>query len=131
MSVVEYAGIERKQGHLYLKLRNVDLLDGTPVLDIKPYVAYVDALPQAHSGFAEEAPRHLPVRFSAHAQQRCEEVREHFPLLAELIEQMLRLDPRPAYQQDAGRRYGIHLHAFNVVWHFDGDSMIVDDIEDV
>jgi hypothetical protein len=54
-----------------------------------------------------------------------------YPQLATLIEQMLRLDPRPAYQEAPGRRYGVHIHNFNVLWHFDGQAMIVDDIEDV
>jgi tRNA-Thr(GGU) m(6)t(6)A37 methyltransferase TsaA len=57
LSVVKLDGVERRGEQLVLKLSGIDLLDGTPVLDIKPYLPYADALPNAASGFADAAPR--------------------------------------------------------------------------
>lgn len=129
LSVVELAGVVREGGRLFLELRNVDLLDGTPILDIKPYVAYADALPEAHSGFAQEAPSQVEVRFSAQAEQRCAALKGRYPQLRRFIGEMLQLDPRPSYQNVPGRRYGVRIYDLNVVWHFDGGVVWVDDIE--
>lgn len=129
MSVVELAGIVREQGRLFLELRNIDLMDGTPVLDIKPYIGYADALPDARCGYAAEPPPQLAVRFSPQAQQRCATHSARYPQLAAVIEQMLRLDPRPPYQHQPGRVYGVHLFDFNVLWHVDGGEIVVDDID--
>lgn len=129
LSVVELAGIVREGGRLFLELRNVDLLDGTPVLDIKPYVAYADALPEARSGFAPEAPPLRAVHFSAHATQRCGALAGRYPQLQRFIHEMLQLDPRPSYQTTPGRRYGVRIFDLNVVWHYDGDALWVDEIE--
>lgn len=129
LSVVELTRIVRESGRLYLELRNVDLMDGTPVLDIKPYVAYADHVPQARSGFAPDAPSTREVHFSAQAEQRCAELALRYPHLRHFIGEMLRLDPRPSYQNSAGRRYGVHIYDLNVVWHFEGEALWVDDIE--
>jgi tRNA-Thr(GGU) m(6)t(6)A37 methyltransferase TsaA len=129
LSVVELTGIVRESGRLFLELRNVDLMDGTPVLDIKPYVAYADHVAQARSGFAPDAPSAMEVHFSAQAEQRCAELALRYPHLRHFIGEMLRLDPRPSYQNSAGRRYGVHIYDLNVVWHFEGEALWVDDIE--
>jgi len=131
LSVVELGGIVRESGRLFLELRNVDLLDGTPVLDIKPYVSYADSIPDARCGFAPEAPAVLPVYFSPTAEQRCAELAERYPHLQRFIGEMLRLDPRPSYQNATGRRYGVRIYDLNVVWHFDGMAFWVDEIEAV
>ncbi|WP_040095556.1 tRNA (N6-threonylcarbamoyladenosine(37)-N6)-methyltransferase TrmO, partial [Aeromonas australiensis] len=56
LSVVELHGVGRERGKLWLELGAVDLLDGTPIVDIKPYVPYADSLPDARGGFAPDAP---------------------------------------------------------------------------
>lgn len=129
LSVVELAGIGREDGRLYLDLRNVDLLSGTPILDIKPYVAYADSIPEARCGFAPDAPAIVQVHFSAQAEQRCDALADRYPQLRRFIGEMLRLDPRPSYQKTPGRRYGVRVFDLNVVWHFDGEALWVDDIE--
>ncbi len=129
LSVVELGGIVRESGRLFLELRNVDLLDGTPILDIKPYGAYADSIPDARSGFAPEAPAVRRVYFSPQAEQRCAELAKQYPQLQAFIGGMLRLDPRPSYQNVPGRRYGVHIYDLNVVWHFDGEALWVDEIE--
>src|SRR5690606_22553065 len=67
LSVVRLAGITRVQDKCWLELSGIDLLDGTPVLDIKPYVPYVDCIPDAVNRLAPAAPALLPVNFSATA----------------------------------------------------------------
>ncbi|AYC32123.1 tRNA (N6-threonylcarbamoyladenosine(37)-N6)-methyltransferase TrmO [Pseudomonas cavernae] len=115
-SVVRLDKVE--PGRLWLS--GIDLLDGTPVLDIKPYVPYADCLAGAHNGIAEQAPAPITVDWSttalAEAQAHGERLGE--PLVA-LIEQCLAQDPRPAYQQpEPARRYGARLWDVDVRWHY-------------
>jgi len=109
----------------------VDLVDGTPVLDIKPYVPYVDSIPGAVSGFAPAPPTGvLKVSFSATAKSQLER-RPDGRKLREQIKALLETDPRPAYlgrgqQQD--RVYGIRLYDFDLRWRVRGDEAEVVDI---
>lgn len=110
LSVVELLGIDHHDG-VRLRLRGADLLDGTPVLDIKPYLPYVDAIPGAAAGFAPEAPAPLAVRFSEAAQRSL----QGDAMLARMIERVLAQDPRPAYQADDPERvYGMRLAELNL-----------------
>jgi hypothetical protein len=110
-----------------LHLAGVDLLDGTPVLDIKPYLPYADCLPEATGGFATEAPPHLPVEFSPAAAAFC----ATWPTdeLRGLIVQILRQDPRPAYRGTgtAPQRYGMRLYNCDVHWEMrDGVAYVTE-----
>lgn len=103
-----------------LWLSGIDLLDGTPVLDIKPYVPYADCVAEARNGIAASAPPLIPVSWQpvalAQAEQHGQRLGE--PLVA-LIEQCLAQDPRPAYQQpQPERRYGARLWDVDVHWHY-------------
>lgn len=103
-----------------LELSGVDLLDGTPVLDIKPYLPYADAVTEARGGFAQEAPEaHFSVHFTPAAQAACERLEKGpAPGITRLIRQMLALDPRPAYsgEGDPDRVYGCRLFNVDVKW---------------
>ncbi|TBU83490.1 tRNA (N6-threonylcarbamoyladenosine(37)-N6)-methyltransferase TrmO [Pseudomonas daroniae] len=115
-SVVRLDRVE--SGRLWLS--GIDLLDGTPVLDIKPYVPYADSVPDAHNHIAAQAPVRIEVQWqdSALAQAREHGLRLNEPLV-ELIEQCLAQDPRPAYQQpQPERRYGVRLWDVDVHWHY-------------
>ncbi len=121
-SVVKLDRIE--PGRLYLS--GIDLLDGTPVLDIKPYVPYADAIPDARNGLAEDAPNLISVRWTENSLQQAlnEASRLGEPLQA-LIEQCLAQDPRPAYQMPTSeRRYGTRLWDVEVRWHYPDPSAI-------
>uniref|UniRef100_UPI0028AAE4B5 TrmO family methyltransferase domain-containing protein n=3 Tax=Pseudomonas TaxID=286 RepID=UPI0028AAE4B5 len=101
-------------------LSGVDLLDGTPVLDIKPYVPYADSLSEATNTMASAAPPAIAVHWSDSAlpQAREHALRLQQPLV-ELIEQCLAQDPRPAYQvPPAERVYGVKLWDVQVRWHY-------------
>lgn len=115
-SVVRLEQVE--PGRLWLS--GIDLLDGTPVLDIKPYVPYADSVIGAHNAIAEIAPQQVAVSWSDEALQQARQhaLRLGEPLL-ELIEQCLAQDPRPAYQQpQPERRYGVLLWDVQVRWHY-------------
>jgi len=116
-SVVQLDGIS-PEGHLLIS--GLDLLDGTPVLDIKPYIPYADSLPHAHNALAEAAPAPVPVDWTASALQQAKaEARRLQQPLVELIEQCLAQDPKPAYQQpEPEREYGVRFWDINVRWHY-------------
>lgn len=121
-SVVRLDRVE--PGRLFLS--GIDLLDGTPVLDIKPYVPYADALPDAWNRMATDAPELIEVQWSEDSlqQARDEALRLGEPVV-ELVEQCLAQDPRPAYQKpDADRRYGARFWDLNVRWHYPEPGLI-------
>ncbi|OED43108.1 tRNA (N6-threonylcarbamoyladenosine(37)-N6)-methyltransferase TrmO [Endozoicomonas sp. (ex Bugula neritina AB1)] len=131
MSVVELNGITSGNGKLILQLGAVDLLDGTPVIDIKPYLPYADALPEARGGFAPLPGIMTEVRFAEHAKELCRQYEKKTGrALIRLIEQVLGQDPRPAYlKETVERRHGTALWDVNVVWESVGDYFIVTDLE--
>ena len=109
-----------------LYLSSLDLLDGTPILDIKPYLPYADIAADAYNQFAPEAPATVTVEWSASAYQQAQQHAKRLqqPLIA-LIEQCLAQDPKPAYQQPTPeRRYGVRLYALNVTWHYPQPTQI-------
>ncbi|PMR76594.1 tRNA (N6-threonylcarbamoyladenosine(37)-N6)-methyltransferase TrmO [Billgrantia endophytica] len=113
LSLVELAGIDTRGG-VRLDLRGCDLVSGTPVLDIKPYLPWVEARPEASAGFAPEAPPQLPVGYSAEAETALA-ARSDGASLRELITQVLAQDPRPAYRNGAEERiYGVRLRDVDV-----------------
>jgi tRNA-Thr(GGU) m(6)t(6)A37 methyltransferase TsaA len=124
LSAVELERIEAGPGRVLLHLKGADLLDGTPVLDIKPYLPYSDVIPGATGGFAAEAPDTLfEVSFSRPALDRCAAV----PELELLIRQILSQDPRPAYhgKNDAKRVFGMKLLDYDVKWEVTGETVVV------
>lgn len=128
LSVVELAGFGREDGRLVLHLRGADLVDGTPVLDIKPYLPYVDSIPNAAGGFAAGAPEvRLAVRFTPQSEQQIAARAPTHPQLRELIEQVLGADPRPAYRgaETAQRVYGMRLLDFDLRWRMEEGAAVV------
>lgn len=119
MSAVRLLAVDVTDGQVCLQLAGGDFLDGTEVLDIKPYVPYADSIPTAQAGFATQAPSAaLAVEFSAAALAVLHDSAVASPQLRALIVQTLQLDPRPAYHVDekGGRQYGIRLYDFDVKW---------------
>lgn len=109
-----------------LLISGLDILDGTPVIDIKPYIPFVDSLPNAYNRIAEQPPPAIQVDWLACAKSQAQlhEQRLSQPLIA-LIEQCLAQNPKPAYQKpDAQRRYGACFHDVNVTWHYPSSEQI-------
>lgn len=120
---------------------SVDLIDGTPVLDIKPYIPYADAIPEAGVGWASEPIPRTPVILSEKAES---EIQRRDPeglrKLRQLIVDVLELDPRPAFQkrqsppQDPkswGQRYGFDVIGNDVKYEIREDGFFVYDIWDM
>ena len=113
LSLVELIEIDTRRG-VRLRLAGADLVSGTPVLDIKPYLPWAESRPEARAGFAPEAPVRLPVTFAPEA-ERVLAARADTDSLRELILQVLAQDPRPAYRKGAERRtYGVRLRDVDV-----------------
>ena len=141
LSVVKIDRIEisAKNG-AEIHVSGVDILDGSPVLDIKPYLPYCDSIPDATTGWANLPIAHTPVDFSEQSLQSIfHRSGERYPNLKELIVQMLTLDPRPAAQKhrlpptnpDAeGTSHGFRLLEFDVKWQIRGGRFLVLDVVD-
>ena len=121
-SVVKLDKVE--PGKLWLS--GIDLLDGTPVLDIKPYVPYADSIAAAYNRIADSAPALIEVSWQDDALRQAQShgLRLGEPLV-ELIEQCLAQDPRPAYQRPSPERhYGAGFWDVDVRWHYPQPGLI-------
>ena len=133
LSVVRLDEVRERYGSVELLISGVDMVEGTPVLDIKPYVAYSDSIAHAESGFAPSSPEaSLRVNFS---QQALDEIANHQSRedLRSLITHLLEIDPRPAYKRDLDddREYGFRLYDFDLRWRIVGDQVEVLSLEPV
>lgn len=122
LSVARLCDIEAGPGKVVLTLGGLDLLEGTPVLDVKPYLPYADALPDARAGFATQVPASdLPVSFSVLAAGQCQHRQQQWQTdICQLIRQVLQQDPRPAYRQGQvdERVYAMRLYDFDLRWRY-------------
>ncbi|TRX56336.1 tRNA (N6-threonylcarbamoyladenosine(37)-N6)-methyltransferase TrmO [Thalassomonas sp. M1454] len=119
MSVVKLEGVVKQGSKIYLNISGLDLLDGTPVLDIKPYIPYSDSIASAHSAMANTAPeQELLVSFSEQASIELNTLASNYPELETLITQVLKQDPRPAYKKlnKNMQEYGMNLYDLNIRW---------------
>lgn len=105
---LEKIDMDTPQGPV-LYVSGADMLDGTPIYDVKPYLPYVDSIPDAKGGFAEEKKSyHLQVEFPE--QWRAEVTAEEEQILGQLLSQ----DPRPSYQEEPERVYGMSYGGVDV-----------------
>lgn len=127
LSAVRLLDIDIKGQDISLRVEGPDLIDGTPILDIKPYIPYGDCIPEASGGFADKAPNRLEVVFSERARHQLEALEPVAPDLGRTLSETLALDPRPAYkrQDDDGRRYGVLFDRYNVHWKMEGGRVVV------
>ena len=107
-----------------LWVAGVDLLDGTPIYDIKPYIPLTDCHPEASEGYTRETKIHeLKVEFP-------EELLNQYPEeKRQAVLGILAQDPRPTYFQDPERVYGVPFAGFDVKFRVDGDLLIVCGLE--
>ena len=109
-----------------LHVTGADLMDGTPIYDVKPYLSFTDSHPDAAGGFAEDVKGHaLDVDFPETLLEKIPEDKRAalFGLLAQ--------DPRPAYIDDPTRRFGFNYLTYDVRFTVDGDKLTVVEIVDL
>ena len=125
LSAVALAGIEKtREFGTVLRVRGADLMDGTPILDIKPYLPYADCRPEALGGFAAvPAGEALAVECPAELWERVPADRR------EALRAVLALDPRPRYQKDPERVYGFGFAGLEVRFTVEGEALRVLEIE--
>jgi len=112
-------------GGIEIHLSGVDILDGTPVLDIKPYLPYADRIDEANSGWAHSPIESYSFGFSEESRALIEAETLRQPGLKELIEQMLQSDPRPISQKRSsplhspsteGMKFAFRIGGLDVQW---------------
>lgn len=99
--------------------RSLDLADGTPVVDIKPYLPFAESQPQARAGFAQAAPAgDMPVRLLLQAEQAAAAISGALPAIKAFYQPGAGTGPCPAYlkESDVERDYAVWLLDFNVRW---------------
>ena len=106
-----------------LVVGGADLLDGTPIFDIKPYIPYADCRPEALSGFAPDPGTTLKVEFLPGMEERFP------PEKRAALRGVLANDPRPRYQDDPERVYGLDFAGRNVKFRVEGDTLTVIAVE--
>ena len=121
LSSVKLVSVENDEKYgTVLVVSGADMLDGTPIYDIKPYLAYTDSHPDATGGFAD------PVREYALSVEISE---EQLAMVAEdkrnALVTLLAHDPRPSYQSDAEREYGMKFADIEVFFKVDGQKLTV------
>ena len=125
LSCVRLVGVEQTEEHGWvIRVAGADLLNGTPIYDIKPYLPYADCKPEAIGGFAS-APKeatltvHIPAEFV-----------EKIPAgKLEAVLGVLAQDPRPSYQDDPERVYGMGFGGMEIKFKVDGDQLTVCGVE--
>jgi len=98
-----------------------DLKNGTPILDIKPYLSYTDSHPEATGGFTDETHRLPPLQVEMPADME----RRLSPQQIDALREILASDPRPHYQDDPEREYGMEYAGEDIKFKVNGDKIIV------
>lgn len=123
LSCVELESIQIERGIPILNVIGADMVDGTPIYDIKPYIPYTDSRVNAIAGFAQDEPDKIEVLFSDKV--KCDE--EFKQTLSEILAQ----DPRPSYQDDSERIYGMDYDGMNVKFKVCKGVLIIVDVAEI
>ncbi len=125
LSSVKLESVKTEEGlGTVLYVSGADLMDGTPIYDIKPYLAYTDSHPDASGGFAAEVFGHsLEVDFPAELLEKLPEDKRKAAI------GMLSNDPRPAVQHDPERIYGLLFGGVEIKFRVDGNKLFVVDVK--
>lgn len=125
LSCVRLDGVEQTAEGGVLLVSGADLMDGTPIYDIKPYLPYADCKPEASGGFAPQRGKTLAVDFPAELLSRVPEDKR------DALTGVLAQDPRPHYQSDPQRVYGMAFAGLEVRFRVaDGAVYVVEVTEE-
>ncbi len=123
LSAVKLLSVEETAEGPVLLVSGADLLDGTPIFDIKPYLPFADCIPEASGGFAEEVRGYsLSVDFPETLQQKIA------PEKRKALTECLAQDPRPSYHDDKGRLYKMQFASYEVHFTVEEETLRVVDI---
>ena len=128
LSVVKLKKVQKVGKQVRVYVVGSDLLNGTPIVDIKPYIQYSDAVMDAKSAYAQDEPQRKSVVWLQNAQISRDELLKKGILSIQIcqeLEQVLALDPRPAYQDDPTRIYGMNFANLNVHFSVDGNQVSI------
>ncbi len=133
ISAVKLEKTERIRKTLTLYLKGGDFLDGTPVLDIKPYLPYADSIPAAQGGFAPVPPETFAVDFSPGALEICIRKEKEIRHLRDFIVEMLQTDPRPAYySRKSGKKiFASRVYDMDIRWEAEQNRIRVSEIREL
>ena len=124
LSCVRLLGMEKDAGcGVVLRVAGADLMDGTPIFDIKPYLPYADCRPEASGGFAPDGGETLRVEFAPGTAEKLP------PEKLAALTGVLARDPRPRYQHDPSRVYGLPFAGWDLRFTVDGDTLRVLEVE--
>ena len=125
LSSVRFLGLEEtKEYGTVIHVAGADLMDGTPIFDIKPYIPYGDSHPEATGGFTDTAKDFvLEVSFPEQLLTKLPEDKRSAAL------GVLSHDPRPSYQKDSGRVYGLTFAGYDIRFTVKGNILTVQDVE--
>lgn len=122
LSILKLEGVIKRQGKMVLSVSGADMVDGTPILDIKPYIPFVDAKTDAIGGYASEPPALKEVIYTSEAQERLAQI----GLDQSVLTQILAQDPRPAYKgEQDDRTYYALIKGVHVEFRVKGHQLIV------
>ena len=132
MSVVQLTEVKKVGKNVRVYLNGSDLLDGPPIVDIKPYIQYSDAVIEAQSGYAQDEPQRKSVIWTEEAEQQKQQFMSKgkvSPQILQELEKVISLDPRPAYQDDQELVYGMKFADLDVRFLVRELSVYISEIE--
>ena len=126
LSCVKLEGIESPAGRTVLHVSGADLMDGTPIYDVKPYIPYTDCVPGASGGFSHEPSEdRLEIVMPAELEKNVA------PDKLSVLMNVLAQDPRPAYQDDPQRIYAFEFAGMHIEFSVSGSTLTVKDVSKV
>ncbi len=132
LSLVELDSIEQDGSRVLIHIKGADLLDQTPILDIKPYIPYSDCLQNAKGGFTDNI--HEPmfiVKFSPLAEQQTEQASKKYPQIREFISQLLGLDHRAYFYKKIDKSYATKIYDYDLKWAVKDNTVQVISLETI
>lgn len=128
LSVVKLKVVKKIGRQVRVYVTGSDLLDGTPIVDIKPYIQYSDAISDAQSAYAQDEPARKAVIWSDAAKQQKQQLllKDQISVqLLQTLEEVISLDPRPAYQADDERVYGMRFADLEIKFNVDAQKILI------
>ncbi|WMS88128.1 tRNA (N6-threonylcarbamoyladenosine(37)-N6)-methyltransferase TrmO [Pleionea litopenaei] len=128
LSVVELLDITFEQNQVTLVIQGGDFVDGTPVIDIKPYIPYSDCIPHATEAYASRPiVAAKPITFDPACDSQLNKITTLIPEFKSVVSQVLQQDPRPGYRRGSveEKTYGVTLYNYNIRFRFEQECIKV------